>query len=105
MKPWSATPRVSTPARFTLIYEAGPYGVASGGSVFLQVSPFWGWSTPQVELSDAPGYTIVRSDAPDVVLEARTLDEQLLGIENAGRPLAPGERIFIDYGAGPDGAA
>jgi len=94
-------PAASEPGRFQLAFEVGPLGIATGGVLTLQVSPFWGWSTPQVEVSDAPGYTVVRSDAPDVVLEARTLDEQLLGIENAGRPLVSGERIFIDYGAGP----
>ena len=46
-------------ARFDLIYEAGPLGVAVGGSVLLQTSPFWGWSTPQTDLPDVPGYTEV----------------------------------------------
>src|SRR5262245_48658822 len=35
--------------RWTFVYEAGPHGIAPGGMVLLQVSPFWGWSTPQVE--------------------------------------------------------
>ena len=97
-------PMVSEPGRFQIGFEVGPLGIATGGVITLQVSPFWGWSTPQVEASDAPGYTQVRCDAPDVVLEAQTLDDQLLGIENTGRPLAPGERVHIDYGAGPAGA-
>ncbi|MDX1649376.1 MAG: hypothetical protein R3263_05940, partial [Myxococcota bacterium] len=33
--------------RFTLVYTAGPEGVAEGGHLFLQVPPFWEWSTPQ----------------------------------------------------------
>ncbi len=98
-------PAVSEPGRYRIGYEVGPLGIATGGVVTLQVSPFWGWSTPQVEESDAPGYTQVSCDAADVLLEARTLGEQLLGIENSGRPLAPGERILIDYGAGPAGAS
>jgi len=98
-------PAVSEPGRFQIGFEVGPEGIATGGAITLQVSPFWGWSTPQVEASDDPGYTEVRCDAPDVVLEPRTLGEQLLGIENTGRPLAPGERIQIDYGAGPAGSS
>jgi hypothetical protein len=98
-------PAVSEPGRYQLGFEVGPLGIATGGVITLQVSPFWGWSTPQVEESDAPGYTQVSCDAADVVLEPRTLGEQLLGIENAGRPLAAGERILIDYGAGPAGAS
>jgi hypothetical protein len=98
-------PAVSEPGRYRIGFEVGPLGIATGGVVTLQVSPFWGWSTPQVEESDAPGYTLVSCDAAEVLLDAQTLGEQLLGIENTGRPLAPGERITIDYGAGPAGAS
>jgi len=89
---------------WTLVYEAGPHGVAVGGTVMLQVSPFWGWSTPQTEVPEAPGYTTVETAAEGVTLESGTLDRQLLGIEVAGRTLRAGERIRIVYGAGPAGA-
>jgi len=68
--------------------------------VFLQVSPFWGWSTPQVERDDAPGFTRVSTEAEGVLLEPATIDQQLLGIRVSGRALAPGERVRIEYGAG-----
>src|SRR5262245_28097070 len=97
-------PAVSSQGRFRIAFEVGPLGIATGGLVTLQVSPFWGWSTPQVDDPDAPGYTVVTSDAPDVELEPTTLADQLLGIANRGRPLAAGERVRIDYGAGPAGA-
>jgi hypothetical protein len=86
---------------WTLVYEAGPEGIATGRMLFLQVSPFWGWSTPQVTREDAPGYTRVSTDAPGVTLEPSTVDQQLLGIRIGGRALAAGERVRIDYGAGP----
>ena len=94
----------STPDRFTLVYEAGPQGVATGGRVYLQVSPFWQWSTPQVLDPDARGYTEVRASDPEIRLEPETLDQQLLGIRVAGRPLVAGDRITIVYGAGLAGA-
>jgi hypothetical protein len=97
-------PRASQPGRFDLAFEVGPEGIASGGVIYLQVSPFWGWSTPQVEAPDAPGFTRVESEADDALLEPETLDDQLLAIRNAGRPLAPGEVVRIAYGAGPAGA-
>ena len=87
--------------RWTIVYEAGPLGVAIGGCVYLQVSPFWEWSTPQVESEEAPGFTRVSTEAAGVTLTPRTLGEQLLGIEIAARALAQGERIRIEYGAGP----
>ena len=97
-------PTASSPARIRIAFEAGPLGIATGGAITLQVSPFWDWSTPQVEAPDAPGYTVVSSDAPEVELEPATLGDQLLGITIRGRPLAAGERVQIDYGAGPEAA-
>jgi hypothetical protein len=97
-------PHASGRSRFRFAFEVGPLGIATGGAITLQVSPFWGWSTPQVEVPEAPGYTQVHADAEGVELEAETLGEQLLGIRNRGRPLAAGERVRIDYGSGPEGA-
>ncbi|MEM1181615.1 MAG: DUF3604 domain-containing protein [Acidobacteriota bacterium] len=101
--------------RFELIYEAGPLGVTEGGTVFLQISPFWGWSTPQVDDVNGAGYTRVEfqpkgggagaepADAP--TLNARTADRQLLAVQIEGRPLRAGERLRFFYGAGPAAAA
>jgi hypothetical protein len=94
----------ATPDRFTLVYEAGPLGVAQGGAVYLQVSPFWDWSTPQLEDPDRRGYTEVTASDPEIAFEAETLDQQLLGIEIKGRALAEGDRLTIVYGAGIAGA-
>ncbi|MFP8881536.1 MAG: CehA/McbA family metallohydrolase [Myxococcota bacterium] len=93
-----------TPGRFTLVYEVGPEGIAAGGTISLQVSPFWGWSTPQVEVPQAPGYTTVTASADDIELDIATLDQQLLGIGVGDRPLVAGDRIRIVYGAGEAGA-
>lgn len=92
--------QVGRPGRFTIHFEVGEHGIAEGGALFLQVSPFWGWSTPQVVEPGAVGYTTVHTDADGVTLDARTLDQQLLGLTVGGRPLAAGERITLVYGAG-----
>jgi len=91
----------ATPDRFRIVYEVGPEGIATGGSVQLQVSPFWEWSTPQVTDPDAPGFTEINARPSDIALRAETLDQQLLGIEVTGRPLVAGDRLEIAYGAGP----
>jgi len=96
--------RVRTPGRFVFTFEVGEAGIATGGSVFLQISPFWGWSTPQTEVPDAPGFTTIEPSADDIEIEARAVDQQLLRIENVGRLLRAGERLRIVYGAGPAGA-
>jgi hypothetical protein len=90
--------------RFRLSYEVGPLGIAKGGGIYLQVSPFWGWSTPQVEDERAPGYTRVEASAGDIELKPRTLGPQLLQLRVTGRPLRAGDRVTLVYGAGPAGA-
>jgi Protein of unknown function (DUF3604) len=95
----------SSSASFQLVYEVGPLGIAKEGGIYLQVSPFWGWSTPQVEDSEAPGYTTVEASARDIELKPRTLGPQLLVLEVVGRPLVAGERVTLVYGAGPEGAS
>ncbi len=90
--------------RWTFLYEAGPLGIAEGGRLYLQVSPYWNWSTPQVEDPAYPGFTSVSTTASGVSLEAETLDQQLLGIRIGGRGLRSGERVRIVYGAGEAGA-
>ena len=92
------------PGSWRIVYRAGPLGITVGGAVYLQVSPFWGWSTPQVEREAAIGYTTIATDAEGVDLSAETLDQQLLAIGVGGRPLAAGEEIVLTYGAGPAGA-
>jgi hypothetical protein len=89
------------PARFDFLFEAGPLGIADGGHLFFQVSPFWGWSTPQVVAPDEPGFTTVASEAEGIRLEPETAGAGLLAIAIRGRALAQGERIRIVYGAGP----
>ena len=90
--------------RFHLVYQAGPLGIAEGGSVFLQISPFWEWDDPQPIWPDGPGYTEVSTSADGVVLEPLAVAPQLLAIEVQERALAPGEQIHIVYGAGEAGA-
>jgi hypothetical protein len=95
---------VGVPGRFPLVFEAGPLGIDEGGFLFLQASPYWGWSTPQVEDPDSPGFTEVTTQAAGVTLEPATVAPQLLAIAIRGRRLEPGERVRIDYGSGSAGA-
>ena len=43
-------------ARIEIVFETGPLGIAEGGAIFLQPSPFWEWETPQASLPEAPGF-------------------------------------------------
>ena len=52
--------------RYEIIYEVGLHGINLGGSVYLQPSPFWGWSGPQTGNPDLPGFTVVETSADGV---------------------------------------
>ncbi|RKY19387.1 MAG: hypothetical protein DRQ55_10750 [Planctomycetota bacterium] len=95
--------------RWTIVFEAGPLGVALGGVVSLQTSPFWRWSPawvdPEQRLAPElrarrPGLTEVSCDAPGVELALRSVADGLVLAEVRGRALTPGERIRFVYGAG-----
>jgi hypothetical protein len=89
---------------WTLVYEAGPLGIAPGGTVVLTAGPYWNWSTPQTEDPEFPGYTTVECDAAGAELEARAFDRFTLGIQVRGDGLEAGARVRIAYGCGPAGA-
>ncbi len=91
------------PARFELRYVAGPLGVAEGGMVFLQPSPFWDWSPPHTFAPTRSGYTEVSTDAEGVELDTQTF-ESVIAVTIRGRALEEGEAIDFVYGAGPAGA-
>lgn len=93
-----------TAGRWEIIYRAGSHGIAVGGTLFLQVSPFWGWSSPQTAAPTSPGFTEVTTTAEGVELDARQVDQQLLAVRFGGRGLAAGEEVRMVYGAGPSGA-
>ncbi len=96
--------RAGDRARIRLTYEAGPQGIAKGGSLAFRVSPWWGWDPPQPLDRAAPGFTEVTTP----VARLRFLfgwDGQVLSVVFRDRRLAPGERIQFTYGAGPALAA
>jgi hypothetical protein len=87
-------------ASYVLEYTAGPLGVAVGGALFFQVSPFWGWESPQV--ADASGFgnenTRVTTAAPGVRLDFAPAGEQCLQIRIEDAPLPAGAKVRIEYG-------
>lgn len=92
-------------ASYVLEFTAGPLGVAAGGALFFQVSPFWGWESPRV--GETAGFgaenTRITSDAPGVRLEFEPAGEQCLQIRIAGASLPAGAKVRIEYGV-PRGA-
>jgi hypothetical protein len=98
----------ATPDHFEIVFEAGPLGIASGGSILFQLPQIGGWSIPQTTRPNARGYTLIESDSADVELDLASegqSDERpggtkSLAIRFAAQPLRAGERVRIRYGAG-----
>lgn len=91
---------VGARARFHLAYEAGPLGIDPGGSLWLEISPYWGWDAPQVADAAGPGFTTFATTAAGVELRAGEPRGRRLPLFVHGRKLSAGERIDIVYGAG-----
>lgn len=90
--------------RFFIRFETGAGGIAEGGAVYFMPSPFWGWSPPQTRDPEGPGFCRVSTEAEGVELRVEGAGGQLLVATVGGRPLRPGERLLVEYGAGPAGA-
>jgi len=87
--------------RWTFEYTAGPLGIRAGGALYLQVSPFWGWSSPQTDFPRVAGYTTVETAAAGVELELQAPQPTLLVARIGARDLQRGQTIRLTYGAGP----
>jgi hypothetical protein len=90
--------RVFQQGTWTINYVTDDTGIATGGGIVFQVSPFWEWSQPQVENPDFPGYTIVRSSNPDVRFEILGSNLHYLLIFVSEGELAGGDTVSIVYG-------
>jgi len=93
--------------RWTFEFEVAETGIAPGGSIHFMPEPFWGWSTPQVQGAELPGFTNVAVSRAETILSADTFggqDSGLLILTVGGAGLEGGDLVTIDYGAGPAGA-
>ncbi len=84
--------------RFEFVFEAGPLGVARGGSLFFQ-PPIWGWTDPGETRPGTPGVTTLFPVEADLGLRRHALDAGLVQFEVSGRAMRPGERVVLRYGS------
>ncbi len=102
------TASVGVAGQWQVVYEAGPLGIATGGAIVFQTSPFWGWSPPQPYREDILGYTEVTTEAEGVALEPWLASmgdgNGLLVVTVTEGPLKSGDRVVFDYGVGQLGA-
>lgn len=92
--------RAAEMGEFLVRYEAGPLGILAGGRIDFQISPFWGWSEPQIDAEEAPGFTEVTTDATQARLRTEALRGGILVLHVEDGDLLPGEAVWIRYGKG-----
>ncbi|UCG16198.1 MAG: CehA/McbA family metallohydrolase [Phycisphaerales bacterium] len=90
---------VRTPVTMTFVYTAADSGIAVGGGVICNVSNFWGWTPPQSQRPDAPGYVTVRCSAEEVPLEVQVdSGSNVVAILVREQPLRGGQTVTVVYG-------
>ncbi len=99
LKPAGPLP-VSSRGDFEITFTVGEAGVAAGGFVMLQVSPWWGWSQAQTVYPVRPGYTVVKTSFSDPSLRVTTLPLNRIVVSSRERAFAPGDKITFEYGNG-----
>jgi hypothetical protein len=83
---------------WTITFIADTTGIAAGGGIVFQISPFWGWSAPQAYSPDRPGYTTVRSDNRGVRFDLQGSSLHYLLINVVEGELSGGDTVTIVYG-------
>lgn len=95
----------ATRGRWTVVFEAGPDGVAPGGAVSFYIPTAWSWSPPQIVDPARPGFVTLTSEPADLPLKITANPKKMyLRVEPEGRAIAAGERLRLVYGAGSAGA-
>ena len=96
---------VSSRGTWTIEWTAGRDGLPAGGGVVLQVSPFWGWSSPQTTAPGAPGYTTA-STASSATLSVATGEVPVTVVARVtDGAILPGETVAFVYGDTTNGGA
>lgn len=90
-----ATVAAGATGTWVVTFEVAPIGIAAGGSVVFQASPFWGWSPAQARDERAPGFTDVRCGTLVDVHDAGGLV-----VVRAVEAMPAGARCDFHYGAG-----
>jgi hypothetical protein len=83
---------------WTITYVAGQTGIATGGGIVFQVSPFWEWSNPQNMEPDYHGYTTITSNNKDAKFDIQLSNFHHIIIRLAEGELAGSDTVRIIYG-------
>jgi hypothetical protein len=95
---------VGSRGSWTFRYRPAATGIAIGGGIVLQISPFWGWSEPQTADPAEPGFVRAECSDPRVRLEADFGAPHWVSFRVRGAALKPPAEVRLTYGATVAGA-
>lgn len=82
---------------FQITFTVGKAGIAPGGFLILQVSPWWGWSEPQNLNPKAEGFIAVTPSFANPSLQVKILSMHRVLVFSPKEPIRPGETITFKY--------
>jgi len=82
---------------FKITFTVGKAGIAPGGFVILQISPWWGWSKPQNFSPNAEAFTTVTTSFHDPSFKVKILELNRVLVFSRKRYLKQGETITFKY--------
>ena len=96
LKPSDPLP-VGARGEFEIAFTVGEAGIATGGFIMFQISPWWGWSRPQTAYPDRPGYTAVDTSPGNAPAKIYALDLNRVIVFRKNAGFEPGEKITFRY--------
>jgi hypothetical protein len=97
LKPSAPIP-IGSVATFEVTFTVGEAGIAPRGFVIFQISPWWGWSEPQLRVPEGAGYSRVETSFEDPDLRILALNLSRILVFSETRRMEPGDRITFEYG-------
>ena len=91
--------KAGTSHTWKITYIASEKGIATGGGIVFQISPFWGWTPPQNRSPQQPGFVnIICSNnkiKPDIEVNSKN---RYVLVRLNDQPLKGGEQVTLVYG-------
>ncbi|MFC1848668.1 CehA/McbA family metallohydrolase [candidate division CSSED10-310 bacterium] len=88
---------------WTILFSTRKEIIKSTGSILFIVTPFWGWTVPQCDDKQYPGYTSVSCSNSNINIRAITATRNVIHISFSGSHFKPGDILTIHYGDTSDG--
>jgi len=82
---------------FEITFTVGEAGIAPGGFVILQISPWWGWSQPQNKNPNYEAFTTVTPSFADPSFQVEILSMNRVLVFSRQRHLKQNETITFKY--------